>query len=103
MRAVSPTGNWIACDNFRLYYIGGDKGAFDAEFNRLIAEGEALMGAKAHEVATGTLGAALIAARLVALGGNNSQFFDLQGRAVTHPDQVTPGLYIVNGRKVLIK
>lgn len=74
LRAVSPTGNWIACDNFRLYYIGGDKAAFDAEFNRLIAEGEALMGAKAHEVATGTLGAALIAARLVAMGGDTSLY-----------------------------
>ena len=74
MRAVNPTGNWIACDNFRLYYIGGEKAEFDAEFNKLIAEGEALMSTKAHEVATGTLGAALIAARLVSLGGTPSLY-----------------------------
>jgi len=30
----------------------------------------------------------------------SSEFFDLQGRRVAHP---TKGLYIVNGRKVVVK
>ena len=70
-----PTRYWAIFDNFRLYYYGSKT---------------------AEEVATG-IDASLVNSeeRIV-----NSAVYDLQGRVVKNP---TKGLYIVNGKKVVIK
>ena len=70
-----PTSYWAIFDNFRLYYYGSKT---------------------AEEVATG-IDASLVNSeeRIV-----NSAVYDLQGRVVKNP---TKGLYIVNGKKVVIK
>ena len=70
-----PTSYWAIFDNFRLYYYGSKT---------------------AEEVTTG-IDASLVNSeeRIV-----NSAVYDLQGRVVKNP---TKGLYIVNGKKVVIK
>ena len=70
-----PTSYWAIFDNFRLYYYGSKT---------------------AEEVTTG-IDASLMnrEERIV-----NSAVYDLQGRVVKNP---TKGLYIVNGKKVVIK
>ena len=70
-----PTSYWAIFDNFRLYYYGSKT---------------------AEEVMTG-IDASLVKSekRMV-----NSAVYDLQGRVVKNP---TKGLYIVNGKKVVIK
>ena len=59
LRAVKPTGNWIACDNFRLYYMGGEAADFTDELNALKASAETLLTAKASETTLAALTAAI--------------------------------------------
>jgi len=41
--AEGATGNWIACDNFRLYYLGVDVQALKDELNSLVEKAESLL------------------------------------------------------------
>jgi len=59
LRAVKPTGNWIACDNFRLYYVGCETADLTAELTALKTEAEALLTTKANAANLATLQAAV--------------------------------------------
>lgn len=59
LHTAGPTGNWIACDNFRLYYIGGEAADFTTELTALRDEAEALRQAKASAVALAALDGAV--------------------------------------------
>jgi len=47
--AEGATGNWLACDNFRLYYIGGDETALRDALTRYIQNATSLMDKKMHD------------------------------------------------------
>ena len=42
-RAVNASGNWLATDNFRLYYCGGDLNDYKAELQRRIESAEEML------------------------------------------------------------
>ena len=46
--AEAATGNWIACDNFRLYYIGGTDADFCEALTAYIDNGKQYVGQKMH-------------------------------------------------------
>ena len=43
-KTVSATGNWVAVDNFRLYYNGVNKDSINLEMQKLITEAESVLG-----------------------------------------------------------
>lgn len=59
LQSTKPTGNWIACDNFRLYYIGGEMADYTAELSTLKTEAEALLTTKANATSLAALQAAV--------------------------------------------
>ena len=60
-KAENASGNWIAVDNFRLYYVGNDAD-FKAALQEYIDKAKALVGAKTHAAAQEALVAAIAAA-----------------------------------------
>ena len=54
--AEGATGNWIACDNFRLYYIGGTDEDLYAELQRYMDAGGQYINLKMHHSVKNTLG-----------------------------------------------
>ena len=60
-KAENASGNWIATDNFRLYYIGNNAD-FKAELQKYIDTGKALAGKKMHTEAQEVLASAIAAA-----------------------------------------
>ena len=68
-----PSAYWVIFDNFRLYFYG----KMSADVVTAI-----------REIGSGTN------------RQTKNEVFDLQGRKVMNP---TKGLYIVNGKKVLVK
>lgn len=60
-KAENASGNWIATDNFRLYYIGNNAD-FKAELQKYIDTGKALAGRKMHTEAQEVLASAIAAA-----------------------------------------
>ena len=64
--AENATGNWIAVDNFRLYFIGYvDAETVIAELNRIISEAEALQTSTMSRNASEELKTAIDAAKLI--------------------------------------
>ena len=61
--AIGATGNWIAVDNFRLYYVGGSDADYTAELQRYIDAAAALVGLKMHTATLETLQACIAAAQ----------------------------------------
>lgn len=61
--AEGAQGNWIACDNFRLEYLGADASGQQAEMQARIADAEALVGEKMNADVLATLQAAIAAAK----------------------------------------
>ena len=53
--AIEASGNWIAVDNFRLYYVGGTDADYDTELKRYIDSATALKDKKMHTTAQNTL------------------------------------------------
>ncbi|MBO4451401.1 MAG: hypothetical protein J5770_03180 [Bacteroidaceae bacterium] len=49
--AEGATGNWISCDNFRLYYIGGNDTDFRDALGRYIQNATSLQNMKMHDSA----------------------------------------------------
>lgn len=47
-KAVDATGNWLAVDNFRLYYVGGSDADYRAELQRYIEQAQQVAGTKMH-------------------------------------------------------
>lgn len=60
---TSSTGNWVAVDNFRLYYIGNDATAIREALQALIDEAEALTTQKMHSEQLAALNTAITAAK----------------------------------------
>ena len=61
--AVGATGNWIAVDNFRLYYVGGSDADYKAELQRYIDAATALVDMKMHAATLDALKACIVAAQ----------------------------------------
>ena len=61
--ASGAKGNWIACDNFRLYYLGSDTDLLLSELEQRISDAEALTSKKMNAAVLQQLTAAIAAAR----------------------------------------
>lgn len=61
--AEGATGNWIATDNFRLYYIGGTDAEYTAELQRYLDKAQSLTDGKMHTAAKQALDNAIAAAQ----------------------------------------
>ena len=61
-RAEGATGNWISCDNFRLYYAGGEFSDFHAMLQQYVDEARPYVGQKMQASVLATLEAAIEAA-----------------------------------------
>lgn len=61
--AIGATGNWIAVDNFRLYYVGGSDADYKAELQRYIDAATALVDMKMHTATMEALKAYIVAAQ----------------------------------------
>jgi len=61
--ATGASGNWIAVDNFRLYYVGGSDADYKAELQRYVDAANALVALKMHTATLGTLSACVAAAQ----------------------------------------
>lgn len=94
------------CANFYLGY-GGSNGSAEASYDDLLIYGRVLtvtdvkglykMATRVNDFGPQAVGISMPKADIPAAPGEG--IYDLQGRRVTHPSH---GLYIVNGRKVLI-
>lgn len=62
-KVESSTGNWVAVDNFRLYYVGNGDEAMRTALQSLITEAETLAGQKMHSEVLTTLNAAITVAK----------------------------------------
>ncbi len=62
-KAVGATGNWLAVDNFRLYYVGSSDEAYKAELQRYIELAQEVAGAKMHTASLQVLTARIEAAQ----------------------------------------
>ncbi len=51
----SASGNWLACDNFRLYFIGYGQDIIDEEMSRRISEAKSLLDEHMNQSAYNTL------------------------------------------------
>lgn len=72
--AEGATGNWIAVDNFRLYFIGYvDAETVLAELNRVIETAEALQGSTMSSTASEELKSAIDAAKLINKESTNDE------------------------------
>lgn len=72
--AKNATGNWIAADNFRLYYVGGNDEDYKAEMKRYIDRAQELVAKKMHTENQQTLTAAITAAETEYNSGSVSRF-----------------------------
>ena len=54
--AEGATGNWLSCDNFRLYYIGGTDEDLYAQLQRYMDNGGQYINLKMHHSVKNTLG-----------------------------------------------
>lgn len=72
--AKNATGNWIATDNFRIYYVGGDDDAYKTELKRYIDRGQSLVTKKMHTDTQEVLLAAISAAETELNSGSVSRF-----------------------------
>lgn len=73
-RAVGATGNWIAVDNFRLYYIGLDAASMLAEMNDRLAKAEALLSKPMQTAAKNALESAIATARTLTAESSGEDF-----------------------------
>ena len=71
------SGAWYKADDFRLFYMGG-------------IESDDLTGIEDVRASRGRL------------SGNDNAVYDLQGRRIVSP-QLLPGVYIVGGKKVMVR
>lgn len=62
-RAIGATGNWIAVDNFRLYYMGLDSSSMLAEISSRISNAEALLAKPMQNEVKNALEAAIATAK----------------------------------------
>lgn len=62
-KTENATGNWVACDNFRLYALNNDLAEIQEELQRRIEKGHALVSEKMQKDVLKELNAALEAAR----------------------------------------
>lgn len=62
-KTENATGNWVACDNFRLYALNNDLAKIQEELQRRIEKGQALVSEKMQKDVLKELNAALEAAR----------------------------------------
>lgn len=62
-KTENATGNWVACDNFRLYALNNDLAEIKEELQRRIEKGQALVSEKMQKDVLKELNAALEAAR----------------------------------------
>lgn len=91
-QAVNAKGNWLACDNFRLYLIGDvDFADAKAELDRLIAKGEGISG-KIQSGVAADLAAAISAAKAITA---SSSMADVQ----TAVDNLTAAINAANESK----
>ncbi|MBR4845597.1 MAG: hypothetical protein IKU98_04160, partial [Bacteroidaceae bacterium] len=72
--AKGATGNWIATDNFRIYYVGGDEEAYKTELKRYIERGQSLVTKKMHTDTQEILMTAITAAETELSSGSVSRF-----------------------------
>ena len=89
LRATKPTGNWIACDNFRLYYMGGEMADFTAELNALKASAEALLTAKASATTLAALAEAIAKADEAVAAADVALYATAATALITAADAVT--------------
>ena len=61
--AIGASGNWIAVDNFRLYYVGGSDADYRVELQRYVDAANALVGLHMHTATLNTLTACVAAAQ----------------------------------------
>lgn len=61
-KAVGATGNWLACDNFRLYYAGGEDSDYNTALQAYIDDAKSYINQKMQALALNTLNAAIAAA-----------------------------------------
>ena len=69
---MGATGNWIACDNFRLYYAGGTLADFQNEMQKYIDDAQALTSQKMQQSASDALTAAISSATAELAKGSNT-------------------------------
>lgn len=60
--AIGATGNWLACDNFKLYYTGGETSDFNTALQAYINDAKGYVGEKMQTPVLNTLNAAISAA-----------------------------------------
>ena len=70
--AQGATGNWLATDNFRLYYIGGTDADYKVALQAYYDEATTIAGKKMHTAAKATLDATMAAA-LAELGKTSTE------------------------------
>lgn len=61
-KAVGATGNWLSCDNFRLYYAGGEFADFKAELQNYVNKAKSYVSKKIETSVLATLQSAIAAA-----------------------------------------
>lgn len=66
INVVNATGNWVACDNFRLYYAGGTTSDYAAELLRRAGAAEELVALHMQNIVQTSLLAAISAAKSTA-------------------------------------
>jgi len=47
--AEGPTGNWMGCDHFQLYYAGGELSDFQTELQKYINDAQSVQGGKMNQ------------------------------------------------------
>ena len=91
--AVGATGNWLAVDNFQLYYAGGSFDDFKAELERYVAEAEPHLNKYIQNSVRNTLTTAI----------NNAKAELQKSTADGYPAVATPVRKAIEDAKVSIK
>ena len=93
--AIEASGNWIAVDNFRLYYVGGSDADYTAELQRYIDAATALVDMKMHAAALDALKACIVAAQDEMAKGSTAGYIKVSTplREATEAAQVSIDAY----------
>ncbi|MDR2476135.1 MAG: hypothetical protein LBD45_09805 [Bacteroidales bacterium] len=72
-KTVSSTANWVACDNFRLFYKGVDLAALKTALSTRVDYGNTLAGSKMQQTVATELSAAITEATGVVMSGSATE------------------------------